>query len=100
MYLDDLYTDILLRTCVHEQRAYGLQSIGVANKNIIFVTLVDIATRIARPVFHRFQQIDCTYESLRCLESHLVDVAIWRSFVMMMTDKTDYFTPCASMRGN
>ena len=29
-------------TCIHEQKARGLQLIGVANKNTVFVTLVDL----------------------------------------------------------
>ena len=61
-----LFTDIMLRTCAHEQ-------IGVANINTVFVTLVGLANRIVKPVYHRFRQIRRTYESLRCL-----DVAIWR----------------------
>ena len=29
--------------CVHEQKALGVWLIGVANKNIVFMTLMDIA---------------------------------------------------------
>ena len=41
--VDDLYLHITLHYCVHEQKAHGLQLIGVVNKNTVFVTLVDLA---------------------------------------------------------
>ena len=42
-HVDDLYLHITLNYCEHEQKAHGLQSIGVANKNTVFVSLVDLA---------------------------------------------------------
>ena len=54
-----------------------------------------------KPVFCRFQQFPCTYESLRYL-----DVVIWRFlWRWQMTDrqqtnKTDCFTPYACPQGN
>ena len=41
--VDDLYLCITLHYCAHEQKAHGLQLIGVVNKNTVFVTLVDLA---------------------------------------------------------
>ena len=41
--VDDLYLHITLHYCAHEQKAHGLQLIGVVNKNTVFVTLVDLA---------------------------------------------------------
>ena len=41
--VDDLYLHITLHYCAHEQKAHGLQLIGVDNKNTVFVTLVDLA---------------------------------------------------------
>ena len=40
-----IFTDILLYTCAHEQRAHGLQSIGVAIKKTVFVTFVDLVNQ-------------------------------------------------------
>ena len=43
---DDLFLHItvpLTVVCMHEQKAHGLQSVGVAIKNTVFVTLVDVA---------------------------------------------------------
>ena len=37
------YTVPLTVVCMHEQKAHGLQSVGVAIKNTVFVTLVDLA---------------------------------------------------------
>ena len=42
-YVDDLYLHITLNYCAHEQKAHGLQFTGVANKNTVFVTLVELA---------------------------------------------------------
>ena len=41
--VDDLYLLNTLHYCAHEQKAHGLQLIGVVNKNTVFVTLVDLA---------------------------------------------------------
>ena len=41
--VDNLYLHITLHYCAHEQKAHGLQLIGVVNKNTVFVTLVDLA---------------------------------------------------------
>ena len=41
--VDDFYQHIA--SCVHEQRAHGLQSIGVAIKNTVFVTFVGLVDR-------------------------------------------------------
>ena len=38
-----IFTDIMLWTCALEQIAHGLQLIGVANNNTVFVTLVGLA---------------------------------------------------------
>ena len=43
-YVDDLLPMYYL-TCAHEQRAHGLQSIGAAIKNTVFVTLVGLVNR-------------------------------------------------------
>ena len=40
--VDDLYLHITLHYCAHEQKAHGLQLIGVVNKNTVLVTLVDL----------------------------------------------------------
>ena len=42
-YVDDHYLHITLNYCVHEQKAHGLHLIGTANKNTVFVTLMDVA---------------------------------------------------------
>ena len=41
--VDNLYLHITLYYCVHEQKAHGLQLIGVVNKNTVFVTPMDLA---------------------------------------------------------
>ena len=59
--------------CAHEQKAHGLQLIGVATKITVFVTLVDLAQRIVKAVFRWLLQVCCIVKSLRCL-----DLAIWQ----------------------
>ena len=44
----------MLWTCAHEQIAHGQQSIGVANKNTVFVTLVGLTIDIIPPGTRRY----------------------------------------------
>ena len=41
--VDDLYLHITNYDCALEQKAHGLHFIGVANKNTVFMTLMDLA---------------------------------------------------------
>ena len=79
-YADNLY--LHLSYFAHEQKAHGLQVIGVANKNTVFVTLVDLAKRIMKPIFRRFRQVRCIYGSFRCL-----GLAIWQFSWWQQTDR-------------
>ena len=107
----DLHVCVLLTTfsyvcqvsCAHEQKAYGLQqpeqvrSIGVANRNSLFVTLVGCAKRnrsILKPVFCQFRQVHCAYELLRCL-----DLKMWRFSCRQQTTIDRRLLPLVHARG-
>ena len=99
-YVDDLYLHIVLNYCAHEQKAHGLQLIGMANKNSICDTRGTCQTiwSIVKPVFSQFRQFRCTYESLRWLDV-LICWFLWRLQTARRPDKTDRFTPCACAHG-